>query len=48
MTLTPTQWQRRRLMEAEQDALDQYPPSERMKVLIEGWELRDKLERALR
>lgn len=47
MTLTLTQWQRRKRQEAEQDTLDQYPPSECMKVLIEGWGLRDKLERAL-
>lgn len=45
--MTYPQWHRRKLHEAEQEALDRYPIEQRMKVLMEGWELRDKLTRAL-
>lgn len=38
--MTLPQWQRRRRAQAEEEALEQYPPEERLKVLIEGREAR--------
>ena len=46
--MTPHQWQRRKRAQAEEEALEQYPPEERLKVLIEGWEVLDALKGVLR
>lgn len=45
--MTYPQWHRRKLPEAEQEALDRYPVEEREKVMMEGWEVLDALRRAL-
>jgi len=46
--MTLPQWQRRKRAQAEEEALEQYPPDERLKVLIEGWEVLDALKGVVR